>query len=65
MSDNLAEDEAMTKLRHDINNQLSNITLALETLRYEIPDPTEDCSFCLHAINDSVEKIKALLKPGK
>jgi hypothetical protein len=65
MSDKPVEDEAMIRLRHDINNQLSNINLALETLRYEIPEPTEDSTFCINAINTSVEKIKELLKPGE
>jgi hypothetical protein len=65
MSDNPAGEDAMIRLRHDINNQLSNINLALETLRYEIPEPTEDSNFCIGAIYTSVEKIKELLKPGE
>jgi hypothetical protein len=52
------------ELRHDINNQLSNILLALEQLRYEIPNASVDCLFYLDAISVSSEKINALLKSG-
>jgi hypothetical protein len=55
---------ALAILRHDINNQLSNILLALEQLRYEMPDATADCIFYLDSISTSTEKISALLKKG-
>lgn len=49
-------------LRHDIKNQLSNIHLALEQLRYELPEVTEDCVFYMDLISKSSIKINALLK---
>ncbi|MBB3057070.1 hypothetical protein [Mucilaginibacter gotjawali] len=55
-------DDTLRTLKHDINNQLSNILLALEQLRYEIPDASEDCTFYLESISLSTKKINALLK---
>jgi hypothetical protein len=52
-------------LRHDINNQLSNILLAIEQLRYEIPDASEDCVFYLDSISISSAKINSLLKTSE
>ena len=70
--DGPAEDEATPKkvddadvmrtLRHDIKNQLSNIYLALEQLRYELPDTTEDCTFYMDLISKSATKIDTILK---
>jgi hypothetical protein len=57
-----AENESLRTLKHDINNQLSNILLALEQLRYEITDATEDCAFYLDSISMSAAKINTLLK---
>lgn len=48
-------------IKHDIKNQLSNISLALEQLRYEIPDQTEDCQYYLNTIYGSVKKINTIL----
>jgi signal transduction histidine kinase len=48
-------------LRHDIKNQLSNIILALEQLRYEVPDPNEDIAFYLDAISQSCTNINNIL----
>jgi hypothetical protein len=72
--DGPAEDEATPKkvddadvmrtLRHDIKNQLSNIFLAIEQLRYELPDDSVDCIFYLDLISKSSEKINTLLKDG-
>ncbi len=59
-----SEKNELAILRHDINNQLSNILLALEQLRYEMPDATADCIFYLDSISTSTEKISALLKKG-
>jgi hypothetical protein len=56
-----ADSDYFGVLRHDINNQLSNILLALEQLRYEIPDATEDCIFYLDSISMSSLKINSLL----
>ena len=62
MSGEAVENEAMRTLRHDIKNQLSNIHLALETLRFEVPEPTDDFNFCLETIFSSAAKINDLLK---
>lgn len=58
------EDDAqkIRMLRHDINNQLSNIYLSVEQLRYEIPDASSDCTFYLDAIVASSDKINMLVK---
>jgi nitrogen fixation/metabolism regulation signal transduction histidine kinase len=53
--------EGVRKLRHDIKNQLSNIHLALEQLRYEIPNPTSDCLFYMDTIEISSIRINTLL----
>jgi hypothetical protein len=53
---------ALRTLRHDIYNQLSNIYLSVEQLRYEIPEHSGDCSFYLDSIFLSSAKINALLK---
>jgi nitrogen-specific signal transduction histidine kinase len=57
-----AGNETMRTLKHDINNQLSNILLALEQLRYELPDPSEDCTFYIDSIAISTARINTLLK---
>jgi hypothetical protein len=57
-----AEDDSLRVLRHDINNQLSNIVLALDALRSEIPHASEDCIFYLDLISISSAKINTLLK---
>ncbi len=54
-------DEALSLLRHDVNNQLSNINLCLEQLKYEVIDPTEDYRFYLEAIAVSCKKIQELM----
>jgi hypothetical protein len=56
-----AEDISLRDLKHDINNQLSNILLELEQLRYEIPNASEDCIFYLDSISISSAKIVSLL----
>jgi uncharacterized protein YicC (UPF0701 family) len=48
-------------LRHDIKNQLSNIILSVEQLKYEIPEQSEDCSFYLEAISKSCKNINEIL----
>jgi hypothetical protein len=55
-------EESLGDLKHDINNQLSNILLSLEQLRYEITDPSEDCIFYLDSISISASRISTLLK---
>jgi hypothetical protein len=56
------DNETLRNLKHDINNQLSNILLAIEQLRYELADATDDCAFYLDAIAISSSKINELLK---
>jgi nitrogen-specific signal transduction histidine kinase len=58
---NISED-ALRNLKHDIKNQLSNIHLALEQLRYEVSDPTADALFYMDTIAMSSAKIDSLLK---
>lgn len=57
-----ANADPLRELKHDINNQLSNISLAVEQLRYEIPDASEDCIFYLDSISMSSAKINTLLR---
>jgi len=54
--------EALRTLRHDIYNQLSNVYLAIEQLRHELPDDAGDCTFYLDSIFTSAAKINSLLK---
>ncbi|MFI5160733.1 MAG: hypothetical protein ACHQHN_05615 [Sphingobacteriales bacterium] len=50
------------RVRHDIRNQLSNINLAVEQLKYEIPDDVgSDSEFYITTIATSCEKINLLL----
>ncbi|MBS1532118.1 MAG: hypothetical protein JSU01_17585 [Bacteroidetes bacterium] len=50
------------RVRHDIRNQLSNINLSLEQLRYEIPDDvTTDSAFYINTIAGACAKINMLL----
>ena len=50
------------RIRHDIRNQLSNINLSVEQLRYEIPDDAgSDSAFYINTIAVSCAKINMLL----
>lgn len=62
MSEELIDNEAMRILRHDIKNQLSNITLLVAELRYEINAPSDDCLSYLDMIQKSVSTIDSILK---
>ncbi|MFD0766737.1 histidine kinase dimerization/phospho-acceptor domain-containing protein [Mucilaginibacter lutimaris] len=53
--------EAVDMLRHDIKNQLSNIYLALEGLRYEVEDQNGDLDLYMDSITQSAQKIDKLL----
>jgi nitrogen fixation/metabolism regulation signal transduction histidine kinase len=54
--------ENIRHVRHDIRNQLSNVNLALEQLKYEIPDDiTSDSAFYINTIAMSCAKINLLL----
>lgn len=57
-----ADEQALRIMKHDVKNQLSNINLAIEQLRYELPDPTTDCIFYMDTIAMSCAKINSLLK---
>ena len=48
-------------LKHDIKNQLSNIILAIDQLRYELPEPSADCIFYMDTIAASCNNINTLL----
>jgi hypothetical protein len=61
-TNNQETDDTLRALKHDINNQLSNILLALDQLRYEMPNATEDCIFYLDSILMSTTKINAALR---
>ena len=58
-------DDNLRQLRHDIKNQLSNIHLALEQLKYEIPEISADCLFYLDTISTSSKQIDNLLNTLK
>ena len=49
-------------LKHDIRNQLSNIQLVIQELRYEINDPSADVLVYLDMIAASCTNINVLLK---
>jgi hypothetical protein len=54
--------DELTVLRHDIRNQLSNIQLVIEELRYEISEPSPDVIVYLDMIASSCTNINVLLK---
>ena len=54
--------DALRLIKHDIKNQLSNIHLALDTIKYEVDPNNSDIKFCIDAIADSAAKIDSLLK---
>lgn len=53
--------EDLQRLKHDIKNQLSNIQLALEGIRYEIEEPGPDLSLYMDSIYHSAQKVDKLL----
>ncbi|RVT98391.1 hypothetical protein EOD41_16490 [Mucilaginibacter limnophilus] len=64
MAGNDAENisQELNRLRHDINNQLSNIQLCLEELKYEVAEPSDDYRFYIDTIANSCKKIGELLQ---
>ena len=62
MSEKVMDAEAMRVLRHDIKNQLSNITLIIGELKYELKDASPDCIMYLDMLSQSTSKIDELLK---
>lgn len=53
--------EEFNLLKHDIKNQLSNIQLALEGLKYEVEEIDIDVELYLDSIVQSAKKIDDLL----
>jgi len=53
--------DALFKLKHDIKNQLSNINLALEGLKYEVEDVSGDVELYISSMLASAQKIDRLL----
>jgi nitrogen fixation/metabolism regulation signal transduction histidine kinase len=50
------------RIRHDIRNQLSNINLSVEQLKYEVPDDaTSDITFYINTIAVACAKINLML----
>lgn len=63
LKDTDAGPDSIKALKHDMRNQLSNIQLAIEQLRFEIQDSANaDCKFYMDTIATSCEKMTALLK---
>jgi hypothetical protein len=57
------EPDRLKEMRHDIRNQLSNIQMAAEQLRYDISSgETGDCLFYVNLIAESCVKINDALK---
>ncbi|QEC75691.1 hypothetical protein [Mucilaginibacter ginsenosidivorax] len=59
------EDDRLRKLRHDVRNQLSNVHLALEQLKYELPEINEEVLFYIEMIDTSAKKINELLSDAE
>ena len=55
------DNEAVLVLKHDIKNQLSNIQLAVDGLRFELDTPHEDVELYLDSLQQSAKKIDDLL----
>jgi signal transduction histidine kinase len=54
-------DEVFKGLKHDIKNQLNNIQLALEALRYEVSDTDPNLKLYMDSLAESARKIDGLL----
>jgi len=57
----LISSEVILLLKHDIKNQLSNIHLALEGLKFEGKDGDTDCKLYMDSLEQSAKKIDVLL----
>jgi nitrogen-specific signal transduction histidine kinase len=53
--------KAFDMLKHDIRNQLSNIQLALEGLKYEVNDQDKDLGLYFDSMAQSAKEIDKLL----
>ncbi|RWY55833.1 hypothetical protein [Mucilaginibacter gilvus] len=58
---NTPDADALLMLKHDIKNQLSNIQLAIEGLRYEVEDLDGDTSLYIESMLAAAQKIDKLL----
>ncbi|MFD0795101.1 hypothetical protein ACFQZX_15875 [Mucilaginibacter litoreus] len=56
----ITEDD-LFKFKHDIKNQLSNIQLALEGLKFECEDTNEDLQLYISSLSESARKIDILI----
>jgi len=59
--DKIIDADAFQTIRHDIKNQLSNINLVTEQLKYELKDAPADQLDYLEMIALSTSKIDAIL----
>lgn len=55
------EENNTGRTKHDIRNQLSNISLAVEQLKHELTEPTGDAAFYVSTINAGCTRINELL----
>jgi nitrogen-specific signal transduction histidine kinase len=62
MKTNPISSKAFEMLKHDIRNQLSNIHLALEGLKYEVDDQNGDLDLYFDSMSQSAKKIDKLLE---
>ena len=58
---NMPDADALLTLKHEIKNQLSSITLAVEGLRYEVEDVGGDMGLYIESMLASAQKIDRLL----
>jgi signal transduction histidine kinase len=58
---NPVNSKAFDALKHDIRNQLSNIQLALEGLKYEVDNKKGDLDLYFDSMAQSARKIDKLL----
>ena len=54
--------KTLSMLRHDINNQLSNIQLCLEELKHADPAEKDEYNFYIETIGAACKKITEILK---
>lgn len=56
-----SDSEKLRSVKHDVKNQLSNMILCMEQLRYEITDPEPDWKYYMDAISDGCSRINKLI----
>ena len=61
MADSSISADEFKKLKHDIRNQLSNIQLALEGMRFEVSDMQGDIALYFDSMEQSAKTINKLL----